>query len=195
MLLVTHYHNLTNIELVELAQTEDPFAFDILFRRYDARICSYLARMVGNDDIGRDLAQETFLKAWQALPNLQGEKKFEAWLYCIATNVAKDYLRHKQLTRWLPWKEQDEFIEDTRLSIIEEQELLILALAQIPLRYRQCVILRVVEGRPHRETAEIVGINEKNVSMYVKRGLDKLRYLLVQENEHSEQTKKGGVRL
>lgn len=188
MLLATHYHRLTNSELVELAQSADTVAYDVLFQRYDARICTYLARMVGNDDIGRELAQETFLKAWQALPQLQGDKKFEAWLYRIATNVAKDYLRHKQLIQWLPWKERNESIEDRSLSVVEDQEMLILALAQVPLKYRQCVILRVVEERPHREIAELLGINEKNVSMYVKRGLDKLRQVLTQENKLNERT-------
>jgi RNA polymerase sigma-70 factor, ECF subfamily len=186
MLLAAHYYDLSNAELVELAQARDRLAYDVLFRRYDARICTYLARIVGNDEIGRDLAQETFLKVWQALPRLQGEKKFEAWLYRIAGNAARDHLRHKQLIQWLPWEENSKWAEDKRMKAIEDQELLKFALAQVPIKYRQSVILRVVEGRSHREIAEILDIDEKSVSVYVKRGLEKLRFLLAKYNELTE---------
>jgi RNA polymerase sigma-70 factor (ECF subfamily) len=186
MLLAAQYYDLSNAELVELAQARDRLAYDVLFRRYDARICTYLARIVGNDEIGRDLAQETFLKVWQALPRLQGEKKFEAWLYRIAGNAARDHLRHKQLIQWLPWEENSKWAEDKRMKAIEDQELLKFALAQVPIKYRQSVILRVVEGRSHREIAEILDIDEKSVSVYVKRGLEKLRFLLAKYNELTE---------
>src|SRR5260370_504255 len=58
------------IEIVEQARAGDKTAFDTLFQHYNARICAYLAHMVGDEEEGRDLAQETFLKAWQCLANL-----------------------------------------------------------------------------------------------------------------------------
>ena len=72
------------------------------------------------------------------------------------------------------------------MKAIEDQELLKFALAQVPIKYRQSVILRVVEGRSHREIAEILDIDEKSVSVYVKRGLEKLRFLLAKYNELTE---------
>ncbi|WP_420799339.1 RNA polymerase sigma factor [Ktedonospora formicarum] len=70
---------------------------------FNAPICTYIARLVGNDEWGRDLAQETFLKAWKGLPGIQGELQFRAWLYRIATNVAYSHLRQIRHVRWLPW--------------------------------------------------------------------------------------------
>jgi RNA polymerase sigma-70 factor (ECF subfamily) len=73
------------VTVVRDAQAGNIAAFDTLFRLYNARICTYLARMVGNDEEGRDLAQETFIKVWRALPSMHDELHFDTWLFRIAT--------------------------------------------------------------------------------------------------------------
>src|SRR5579883_2117982 len=93
-------------ELVSLARAGNARAFEMLYTRYCDQIRLYLVRMVGNDAIGHELAQETFLRAWQALPGLQNDKRFVGWLYRIATNRARDHQRHAGLIRWLPWEVQ-----------------------------------------------------------------------------------------
>jgi hypothetical protein len=85
------------------ARNGDEAAFSFLFETYKARICTYLAHLIGNEEEGRDLAQDTFLKAWRALPQTHKALQFEAWLYRIATNTALDYLRSQKL-RGLLWK-------------------------------------------------------------------------------------------
>src|SRR5439155_18797161 len=82
-----------HVEVVEQARSGDQRAFDTLFEYYNTRICTYLAHIVGNEEEGRDLAQETFLKAWQALGSIHNEASFDTWLYRIATNTAIDHLR------------------------------------------------------------------------------------------------------
>jgi Sigma-70 region 2 len=89
-------------ETIAAAQNGDEAAFSILFETYKARICTYLAHLIGNEEEGRDLAQDTFLKAWRAFPQTTKELQFEAWLYRIATNTALDYLRSQKL-RGLLW--------------------------------------------------------------------------------------------
>src|SRR5947209_18840013 len=124
------------VEVVRDAQAGNISAFNTLFQYYNARICTYLARMVGNDEEGRDLAQETFIKVWRALPAMIDESRFETWLYRIATNTAIDYLRHRKF-RWPLCKNHE--VDDTseRMSMagpekqIEEAELIKLALAQL----------------------------------------------------------------
>src|SRR6266566_7952741 len=76
------------VEVVQDAQAGNLSAFDTLFQYYNARICTYLARMIDNDEEGRDLAQETFIKVWRALPGMNDVPQFETWLYRIATNTA-----------------------------------------------------------------------------------------------------------
>ena len=175
------YNYLNDVELVERAQAGDEYSFDELFHRYDAKICTYLVRQVGED--GRDLAQDTFLRAWQKIHTLQKEKNFEAWLYRIAGNLAKDYLRRKSLLQWLPWKEHNEGSRESPFSRngpegdYIDQDFLKFASTRIPFNYWQCVILQIVEERSQREIAQLLGINETSVSTYVKRGMQKLRQL------------------
>ena len=57
----------TSVTVVEQARAGDHAAFTALFQHYNAPICRYLAHLVGNDELGRDLAQDTFLAAWRAL--------------------------------------------------------------------------------------------------------------------------------
>jgi RNA polymerase sigma factor (sigma-70 family) len=89
--------------LVERARQGDHQAFAALFEAYNARICTYLARFVGDDELGRDLAQDTFIAAWRALPQILGELRFGPWLYRIATNTARSSLRRARLLSWLPF--------------------------------------------------------------------------------------------
>lgn len=167
-------------ELVALAQEGNQSAFEHLFERYNNQICLYMVRMVGNDSIGCDLTQETFLKAWEALPGLRDRSRFASWLYRIATNIAHDYQRRTHATRWLPWEKyrEQEAIDTSPASMetqVEETELLTIALAHVSLTYRACLILYLVEELPQRQIAERLGIKETSVSKYVSRGLEELR--------------------
>lgn len=183
-------------EVVELARLGDAGAFAALFHQYNAPICAYLARMVGNDEVGRDLAQETFLRAWRSLPALTGESfKFKPWLYRIATNLARDHQRRARLIRWLPWEQYQQREQTDQPGSagpetqVEEAELLKQALAQVSLTYRACLVLYIVEDLPQPAIAERLGIKASYVSNYVSRGLAELRriYLrLAAENPHPQ---------
>lgn len=168
-------------ELVALAQGGDQPAFERLFERYNHQICLYMTRMVGNDSTGCDLTQETFLKAWEALPDLRDASRFPGWLYRIATNIAHDYQRRVRASHWLPWDmyREQEAIDSSRSGRMEDQveetELLTLALAHVSLTYRACLILYLIEELPQRQIAERLGIKESSVSKYVSRGLEELR--------------------
>ena len=89
--------------LVERARAGDVAAFTALYERFYVPICRYLARLVGDDELGNDLAQDTFLAAWRALPGTEDSSYFVPWLYRIASNLARSHLRRARLIRWLPW--------------------------------------------------------------------------------------------
>lgn len=168
------------IEIVEQARAGDKTAFDTLFQHYNARICTYLAHMVGDEEEGRDLAQETFLKAWQCLANLHNEACFDAWLYRIATNIAIDHLRRRKF-RWSYLKTDENEGTPAYMSTagpeerIAEMELIQQALAKVSLKYRTCLLLQLVANFSQREIATALKISEKSVSIYVSRGSEQFR--------------------
>ncbi|MBE3558786.1 MAG: sigma-70 family RNA polymerase sigma factor [Ktedonobacteraceae bacterium] len=165
--------------LVESAQKGSQKAFEILFERYNNQICRYLSRMVGNDGVGCELAQETFFKAWTALPRLRTPASFTGWLYRIATNCAYDYLKHVRNRQEISWEIYQQGAETLGVEgperRVEEMELLRLALARVSLTYRPSLILYVIEELPQRQIAELLRMKETCVSKYVSRGKDELR--------------------
>lgn len=82
----------TDQELVQLAGRGDERAFELLVRKYQQRIFALINRYVRDPDEVQDVAQETFIKAWNALPRFRGESAFYTWLYRIAVNTAKNHL-------------------------------------------------------------------------------------------------------
>jgi len=183
------------VAIVEQAQAGDKVAFDTLFENYITRICTYLAHIVGNEEEGRDLAQETFLKAWQSIGSLHNESRFDTWLYRIATNTAIDYLRRRKF-HWSRWEaiENEDVPASMRIAGPEEQvaetEHIRQALAKVSLKYRTCLLLQLVADFSQRQIAAALKISEKSVSVYVSRGCEQFRVAYQQLSCTSEQIMK-----
>ncbi len=169
------------VELIERARAGDREAFTRLFQSYNQQICTYLGRLVGNAELGRDLAQETFLHTWKSLPVLRNDLSFKPWLYRVATNLARSHLRHDNLIRWLPWVERGEAVTLEHLTVAgpenqaSDSVCIQLALAQVSPQNRVCLLLQLVGGFSQREIGESLGISEKSVSAYVSRGKEQFR--------------------
>ncbi len=167
--------------LVLLAQRGDQLAFEKLYERYNDRISRYLIRMVGDDGVGCELSQETFLKAWEALLTLRDPNRFASWLYRIATNRAYNYQNHARLLRTVPWEECMEHSASLSIAgperLIEETELMKLVLARVSPTYRPCFILYVIEKLPQRQIADVLGIKLTSVAKYVSRGKEEFRQI------------------
>jgi RNA polymerase sigma-70 factor (ECF subfamily) len=185
--------------LVLRAQKGDQLAFEVLYERYNDRICRYLSRMVGDDGIGCELTQEVFLKAWEALLGLRDPSRFASWLYRIATNRAYNYQQHAKLLHMIPWEEYA-MREETRSIAagpeeqVEEAELLKLALARVSTTYRPCLILYVVEEYSQRQIAELLQIKESSIGRYVSRGKEELRQIYRRLTNESGLSIRGGKR-
>ncbi len=185
--------------LVERARAGDRAAFTALFQQYNAPICRYLAHLVGNEEIGRDLAQETFLAAWRSLPGLQEGLRFSSWLYRIATNQAYAHLRRARLITWLPFADAEGGSGVRHPAIagpehhVSEAELLDLALAEVTPKYRVCLLLQVQEGFSQREIGQLLHISEKSVGICVSRGREQFRKAYLRLNPVFARARKGGT--
>ncbi len=167
--------------LVVRAQQGDQTAFEALYERYNIPICRYLSRMVGNDGVGCELTQETFLKAWRALAGLRAPERFASWLYRIATNCAFTYqqrARQLPIISWdFPGQHREELSTPGPEEQVEETELLKMALARVSATYRPCLILYVIEELPQQQIAYLLKMKEASVSKYVSRGKEELRQI------------------
>ncbi len=168
-------------DLVRRAQRGDQAAFETLYERYNDRICRYLIRMTGDDGIGCELTQETFLKAWESLLRLRDPSRFASWLYRIATNSAYNYQHRTRIVPMVSWEvyqgQAERLYAAGPEERIEESELLERALARVSPTYRPCLILYVIEELPQRQIAELLQMKESCVSKYVSRGKEELRQI------------------
>jgi len=166
--------------LVRRAQEGDWHAFARLWNDHYSKIIQYLIPRVGCDD-AYDVAQETFIKAWQGLSGLRIPILFTHWLRKIAGNCAYDHLKQRKKQRSQIPLDIHIAGGDIGLSIpgpeegVEQHELVELALNQITPMYRSCLLLYVREGLSQREVAERLNIKETSVGNYIRRGKEQLR--------------------
>jgi len=181
-------------DLVHQAQLGSHEAFTDLFARYNQQIYKYLLRSVNNTEVAYDLAQDTFLAAWQALPLMPVQMYFRPWLYKIATNKAVSWWRRNTQINWLSWEKQ----ESTSYvpSAFEEQvaltDLVQKILRTLPDAQRACLLLQSVGGFKIDEIAQILHMNSKTVSVYISRAREHFRQTYTGlQNDHSETTEGG----
>jgi RNA polymerase sigma-70 factor (ECF subfamily) len=148
-------------DLVGRARAGDPIAFERLFERYHAPILNYLHRMVGDRALAEDLAQDSFVKAYRALPATKPDLAFKAWLYRIATNTAISHLRRKKLIRWVPFLAgQDHSTGESIERSVSRKHDVDQALDQLPQHYAAVLLLRHYQGLSLAETAQALEITE-----------------------------------
>src|SRR5687768_6462641 len=134
-------------DLVARARTGDVVAFERLFERYHAPLLNYLHRMVGDRALAEDLTQDSFVKAYKALPGTRPDLAFKAWLYRIATNTAISHLRRKKVIRWLPFLPTQDFSTGENIErSVGRQHDVEQALKQIPEHYAAVLVLRHYQG-------------------------------------------------
>jgi RNA polymerase sigma-70 factor (ECF subfamily) len=182
----------TDQEIVALARGGVEAAYRELVRRYERPLFSLLYRMVRDRELAEDLAQETFVKALNAIESYRPEYKFSSWIFKIANNAAIDHLRRRELDtlslEGSPHAETPEAIEATALQIGDRQESPLdevearelggeieAAIAKLRPEYRSCILLRHVEGRAYEEIAEILGLPLGTVKTYIHRARNELR--------------------
>src|ERR671924_523212 len=88
----------TDEELVALSMDGDTDSFNQLILRWERPIYALAYRVIGREEDARDVVQETFLRAYRALPGFKGQAKFSSWVYRIALNLCRDWIRRQRRT-------------------------------------------------------------------------------------------------
>jgi RNA polymerase sigma-70 factor (ECF subfamily) len=178
--------------LVRASQRGDQEAFSLLVSRHASSILGVTTRMLGPVADAEDVAQETFVAAYKALPGFQLDSKFSTWLYRIAVNKCTDVLRTRKGgtvslddaradenggARWEPAD------EETPHWSLEQGELaweLDKGIQALPPLYRESFVLRHIEGLGYDEMSAILGVHRDTLKMRVY----KARNLLCQSLAH-----------
>jgi RNA polymerase sigma-70 factor (ECF subfamily) len=172
--------------------TRDPAtaraAIEQLYGLHHGEIYSYLARMLRDDELAADLTQETFVKAYRAYDSLADPARARPWLYQIAGRTALDEIRRRRIVRFIPWTGEsrgtapsaEELALHGRLSGELER-----ALAAIPARQRQAILLAEVGDLTGVELAEALGVSHVAARALLSRGRESLRQALAVERARS----------
>jgi RNA polymerase sigma-70 factor (ECF subfamily) len=167
--------------LVERARAGDEEAFEDLVRRYEKPIYYLALRYVREEQAAADLAQTAFLKAYEGLRGFRGQASFKTWLYRIAINLCKNYLRDQGKKKFDSLGEMDPPSTANPLRELiehENQARVAQAWGKLPERQRHTVVLKVQEGMKYREIAAVMGCSVGTIKANFHHACTRLKAML-----------------
>ena len=192
------------IKLVNKSIKGDNDAFGELIRRYENFVYNIVYHAIGNRDDAFDVSQEVFIKAFRALKNFRGDCKFSTWMYKIAVNASKDYIREKSKRNTVSlsdWTDDDsgdeatvsikppEIVEDSidarpedAYERNERRELVREAIASLSEDHKSIIILRDIEGYSYEDIAEMLNLEIGTVKSRLNRARNGIREYLKEWN-------------
>ncbi len=161
------------MDLVKRAQRGDLEAYDDLVKRYQERIYATVYHMTSNHEDANDLAQDSFIKAFQALKSFKGGSSFYTWLYRIAVNKTINFLKQRKNRVHMSLNDMDFNTENNpdlvalisdktprrEAGLNELQEKLNAAMLKLSEPHRLVVVLHDVQGMSHEEVAQVMECN------------------------------------
>jgi RNA polymerase sigma-70 factor (ECF subfamily) len=176
----------TDEELVARSRGGDLDSFNQLILRWDRPINALAYRVIGREEDARDVCQETFLRAFRALPGFKGEAKFSSWVYRIALNLCRDWIRRQRRTPVMQMPEGADPLElaaqvgpvESIEDLVARRELTAVvkqAMALIPEEQRTAIILKEYHGMTFQEIADLQGCPLSTVKTRLYQGLSVLR--------------------
>jgi len=170
---------LDDVQIIVQVREGNTDAFAEIVERYQIPINHYIYRMTGDCEVAKDLAQDTFVKAYKGILKTDSNLSFKAWLYRIATNNALQHNRRRKLLSFIPFSNLSEHSSVFKAppDQIEDKLIIKQVLSKISPDQRVCLILYFVEGFKYREIADILGITKDSVCKRVARGSKQFQIL------------------
>ncbi len=160
----------TDERLVADSLAGDEAAFASLVRRYQRRLTAFLAQLVGDLELARELTQEAFIRAWSALERYDPTYRFSTWLFRIGHNLGIDHLRRRRL-QTTPLTRQDRDGDEIDVVLLDRDkdplghlenrelaEAMRTAIRELRPEYRELVLLRHFGGLSYQDIADLKGL-------------------------------------
>ncbi|HKQ64213.1 MAG TPA: sigma-70 family RNA polymerase sigma factor [Methylomirabilota bacterium] len=176
--------------LIERCRAGDLAAFEPLVEKYRQRVYRLAYNVLRDPDEAWDVAQDAFIRAFQALPTFRGDSAFYTWLFRIVMNVARDRARQHAArgrafgTERVDEKDWDRVLvdqatsPDTHATQVEERDRIARALATLSEPHRAIIMLSDLEGLSYREIAEVLNIPMGTVMSRLHNARRRLRDVL-----------------
>lgn len=177
---------------ISRAREGDAAAFEAIYQRYERRIYSFIYRMMSNPEDAADLTQETFVKAYMALPRTSPDLNVSAWLHRIASNACLDVLRRRKLIQWLPWEVFDtnpamepaapddpagNFIRQETEAEVQH------TLSLLSPKHRTALILKEYQGLSCDEIADVMKTSRSAIKSLLFRAREEFRQVSEREKQ------------
>lgn len=184
-------------ELVARSMGGDLDSFNQLVLRWERPIYALAYRVIGREEDARDVAQETFLRAFRALKGFKGQAKFSSWLYRITLNLCRDWIRREKRTPLAHTPEGVDLVElageatpsESLEDLVTRRQLgraVSKAMALLPEEQRTAIILKEYHGLTFQEIAELLDCPLSTVKTRLYQGLSVLRKQLQQAGVDGE---------
>ncbi|HKT78990.1 MAG TPA: sigma-70 family RNA polymerase sigma factor [Vicinamibacterales bacterium] len=181
-------------ELVARSIRGDAESFNQLILRWERPIYALAYRTIGREEDARDVCQETFLRAFRALPGFRGQAKFSSWLYRIALNLCRDWVRRERRAPLAQAPEDVDLIElaaatepaESIENLVARRDLMRAVervMATLPEEQRTAIVLKEYHGLTFQEIADLVGCPLSTVKTRLYQGLTVVRRELAKNDK------------
>ena len=189
----------TDEELVTRSMGGDLDSFNQLVLRWERPIYALAYRVIGREEDARDVCQETFLRAFRALNGFKGQAKFSSWLYRIALNLCRDWIRRERRQPIAQAPEGVDIIElagestpsESIEDLVARREIgraVARAMAELPDEQRTAIILKEYHGLTFQEIADMLDCPLSTVKTRLYQGLSVLRRQLARDGVPEDTT-------
>lgn len=188
--------SVSNEELLELCKRQDQEALRLLLRRHERPVYSLLFRMLSNHEDAEEALAEVFVKVWRGAAFFKGDAKFTTWLYRIASNTARDFLRSRKTRKEVSIDDvivnEFEAAERTGADLgdpakhaiqAEGRAAILRAMQELSEDDRLLISLYHFQERDYDEIGKITGIAPNNLKVKLFRARQRLRKLCAELEE------------
>jgi RNA polymerase sigma-70 factor (ECF subfamily) len=167
----------------------DETAFREIYDRFAPMVFNLCLRLAGDPTLAQDLSQEVFLRVFKGLPRYRGGSSLKTWIYSITLNHCRGRLGRRSLEledwdaqRWSRGPVDPGNSPEQDLLARDGERRIAAALLALPVRFREAVVLRDLEGLSYEEIAAVLRVRTGTVRSRIARGRERLRLLLLEKN-------------